>query len=488
MPVATMTKCLGIDTRPEWGDDDWKLTVGTNLQILPGGTFTTRPGLVKDCDLDSHSLGLYARGGALRAVIPSGSGDYAAATPAGVVYDRIGQGGTFDYTGKIGAVLGAETYGADPIQGPSGYIAIQRADTNLVEHHWIRSQSQTLTDFANTMVQLPFLPGNGLVKMANKIIATDPTNGYIRYCSSVNGPNDWTTTGDAGFEFARQFVSGARDMVALGSHRGLASALGGSQTLLSVMYRDALQLWYIDTVPSKNQFKQQIIGPGTDFPLSCVNVLGDMWFLGRNGFSALQNAQQTAEAKYADIGAPVQTLTASVTANPSANVISMWSQRRSQFITFVGTTAYVLSYYPLWNESFWTTWSLPYSVDAACEKDGVIYVRCGTAVYHFDDTIDIDDGQTTKIAWTFISQTFGFGSNTQQKAIRRITVQNTGAATYTPVMDGRVLSGNSISLPGSTTVLAAIFQGRGRRFALKITGFGAAKCVGLEVQAEIAGP
>jgi hypothetical protein len=486
VPTLPMTKCLGIDTRPEWGEDDWHLTQGSNLQILPGGTVTTRPGLVKDFDAHAQSKGLYSRGGALRAVIPSGAGNYAAATPAGLIYDRIGQGGTFDYTNKIGAVIANETFGFDPVQGPSGYLAVQRADLGTIEHHWVQAQSDTLTDYAATKVALPFQPSAGLVKLANKLFATDPANGYMRFCSSLNGADDWTTAGDAGFEDPRQFASGYREMVALGVHRGVASPTGGSQALIAVMFRDALQLWYVDTTPSNNAFKQQLIGPGTEYPLSCVNVLGDLWFLGRNGFSALQNALQSAEAKYADIGAPVQTLTAAIASG--ANVISLWSQRRSQFLCFVGTTVYVLSYYPLWQEQFWTTWTLPYAVDAACEKDGVVYVRSGTAVYHLDDTVDTDAGQSSKIAYTFLSQTMGLGSSTRQKSLKRITVQNSGAATYTPVMDGRVLTGNGVTFPGGAGAIGATFQGRGRRFALKITGSGSMRLVGLEIQAEYGGP
>ncbi len=69
----------------------------------------------------------------------------------------------------------------------------------------------------------------------------------------------------------------------------------------------------------------------------------------------------------------------------------------------------------------------------------------------------------------------------------RLTVQNSGKATYTPVMDGRALTGAAITIPGGPGAIGAKFDARGRRFALKVTGSGAARCVGLEVQAELAG-
>lgn len=469
-----LDKCEGLDTRPAWqAEDRFSLDTASNVQIDPGGSISTRPAILKVNDLHAKSVGLYARGGLLRTIVPSGQ-SYQALAPTGVIYDGIGRGGTYNYDDKISKVLGAESFGVSGIYGPHGYVALLRADTGLVEHHWIKEPPAAVATYVDTMMSaLPFLPGKSIIRIANKIVATSPSEGYFRYCSTLTGPTDWTTSGDAGFENALQFVSGAREIIALGIHRGL----------LAVYYADAVQLWNMDEDPANISLAQVMNGPGTEFPGSVVNILGDGVFLSRSGFSNLTTAGLTGEAIFGDIGDKIKTLTASIVSTDSP--LSLWSQKRGQMICVNGTTAYAYGVYPSAQETSWTTWTIPATVTALTENAGIVYLRIGNAYYRLDDTIGTDyDGNA--IAWTVQTRPLNLGSMSA-KALRHLTVQSTGASTWTPIVDGRVLTACAVTIPAGTTPIRSLFQGDGRRIALRGTGTGLTRIDGIEIEADKGG-
>jgi hypothetical protein len=476
MARLLLTKCKGIDTRPSWAEDDeFSLDLGTNLQVIPGGSIASRPARIKVCDLSGSSVGLYARGGKLRALVPSGQSLQATA-PTEVIYDGIGQGGTFNYTGKIGRIVGVETYGTSQAYGPHGYVAFVRLDTGLVEHHWIKAPPASFASYVDTKVQLPFLPGRSMTKIGQHIIATDPVNGYIRGSSAINGPTDWTNPNDAFFEAALQHVSGSREITALGIHRGA----------LAVFYSDAVQLWFIDVVPEANYLKETLNGPGTEFPGSVQNLYGDAFYLSRDVFSTLATATTSGQADYDDVGDRIRTLTASVL--PGDPVVSVWSQKRGQYLVANGQTIYCFNFYPRAKEDTWTSWQMPENVEYIVENAGVVYYRSGNTVYRLDDTQGRDSGASSDISWSGLTRQMGF-KNLQDriKQLTRLIPQNTARCTYTPYVDGRVLTPARVTIPGGASPIGAHLTGSGRRIAIGFAGSGLMRIDGLTILAEACG-
>ncbi len=485
---ATLTKCFGLDTRTAWADDDaWVLAASSNLQVDPGGSISTRPALVKVVDLSSSSVGLYARGGILRALVASGQSLQATA-PTGVIYDPIGQGGTYDYSGKIGRITASDSFGVSPVYGPYGFVSFIRLDTGQVEQHWIKEPPATGATYTNTLLVQPFQPGQSALKFANKIMVASPSEGYLRYCSTLNGPIDWTTAGDAGFEAVLQFINGTSTVTAIGVHRSFCA----------VFYADAVQLWALFEDPSENDLAQLLKGPGTSFPGSVSNILGDCIFLSASGFANLSTSASlsvanassssgvSSEARFAAIGERIKSLTSTIAS--TATPVSIWSQKRSQYLCAVGTTVYVYSVYTNGQATgdFWTTWTLPTTVDYMVEVDSVVYIRSGNTLYKLDDTTGTDyDGNA--IAWSYTNRALSFGAPQVNKALRHLTVQSSGAITAIPVVDGRTLTALSITFPASTTPIRAVVGGQGRRLALACSGTGMTRIDGMVIEAGEAG-
>ena len=469
--------CEGLDTRQAWTPDSFKLETCDNIQILPAGSIASRPALVEVAGLHAQSVGLYSRGGYLRCIVPSGQ-SYQDLAPygSGVIYDGIGQGGSFNYDNKIAQVLVAETFGTSVSSGPNGYVSILRSDNGLVEHHWIREPPASAATYTDTKVNLPFTPGKALLKIETKLVADDPANGYLRYCSSLSA-SDWLAVSDAGFEAALQFVNGSREIVGLGVHRGA----------MAVLFSDAVQLWHMDAVPANIQPLETMNGPGTVHPRSIENIGGDLICFGPAGFSSLTTARDTGLADHGDIGEEIRSLTEEITGTDA--VIALFSQRRSQYLAAYGTTVYVLNRYRGQSDPSWVKWTLPVEVEAMAELNGVVYIRSGDTLYRLDDTVGRDSGASSDIAWSWQSISLGGPARSQVliKSLKEIVVQNTARATWTPVCDGRTLTGARVIIPGSTRPIRANFCGSGRRVGVLCQGAGLMRMDGLLMSAEECG-
>lgn len=444
--------------------------------------------MVKFADVHAQSVGLYQRGGILRCLVPSGQ-SYQSTAPTGIIYDGIGQGGSFNYDNKISSILAAESFGISPVFGPHGYIAIMRSDTNLVEHHWIKEPPASVATYTDTWVRsLPFQPGSSMIRIADKIVATSPLEGYFRYCSTLNGPSDWVTTGDAGFEAAMQFVSGARSFIGLGIHRGL----------LAVFFSDAVQLWNMDSSPANIELHQVLNGPGTDFSGSIANILGDVIFLSHSGFASLATAivggvanpstpTVTGETRFSSVGERIKSLTASIPSTSTA--VSLWSQKRCQYLCAVGTKIYCYSFYEgseIGPSNYWTVWDMPSSISAMAEVGGVVYVRSGNTVYSLDDTTGTNY-TGSDLAWSFTLKPLGLNAPSLNKELTGLVIQCTGASTWTPIVDGRTLTFNAVTFPAGTVPIRSIINGEGRRISFSVTGTGRMRLDGAVIEAGLAG-
>lgn len=443
----------GLDRRPTSVTEDRpQLNIADNVQIDLGGQIRLRPALVKIADLSASSTGLYSRGNRLRVVVPGGF-NHAITAPPGVTYDSIGKAGA-SFVGPYARLHVAETYGASGIVGPFGYVCVQRGNVN--EHHWIRELVPNDAIATTTIVEsLPFSPGAGLVKLASKLWATDPSTGQVRYSSSVNGANDWLSVDDAGSLAVLQHVAGSRDVVTLSHYRGR----------LAVFFGDAVQLWAVDPDPRRIFLEQVLNGPGVESPRVVANVQGDVFFLGRGGFRTLSTATVTGEAHDTDIGAPIEDLTRGVD-TVATNAVAIWSQARSQYLCAVGSTVFVLTYSPLAKMKAWTRWILPVAVDYMCENNGQVFIRSGNVYYQLDDTSAIDVGGVG-VTGTIQSDLWSFGAPGIRKHLEWLTVRQTTSASWNMIVDNVSLPVRQI--PGGNIPQRVPLGGMGRQIAIRAT-------------------
>jgi hypothetical protein len=444
----------GIDTRPgQFGDDTPALVEASNVSVRTGGSIGRRPSLVKSVDLDSESVGLYARGGRLHSIIPGGR-SIQANQPFNVVFDPIGDGSPFPL-GVLERLVGADTYGVDPVYGPNGYVAVKRSDTGKVEHHWIKAPPALITASATTRVGLPFLPGDSLIKLTEKMFAPAPAEGTVRFSSTENGPGDWAAVEDAGFVPVQSHLSGSRDLLTLCHYRGN----------LAAFFYDAVQLWRADADPEFIELLQQLNGPGAMLAGAVANVLGDVIFLSRGGWRTLSTATVTGEANENDVGAGIRSLTDALDTDTPA--VSLWSQTRSQFLCAIGTRLFAWTYLPTEKLAAWTTWTLPVTLDYLVELDGQLWARGGDTLYRFVDggTTDLNG---TDVETAVETRALGLGAPGMRKTIHWLTIQQTAASTVQLIIDGVPLAARPIPAC-SPRPLRIPVVGEGRQVAVRIT-------------------
>lgn len=226
-----------------------------------------------------------------------------------------------------------------------------------------------------TLVATPFAPGRALILASEKIWANDIDTNDTWFSSTINGPTDWTNPGDAGFIPTSKHVSGNQ----------IIQGFGIYNSQLTVFYNHALQVWHIAADPADHALTGNVGGAGTQEARSVANVMGDVFYFSEGGFRSVKATVVTGQLKEGDIGAPIQPLTK--TFDPlTQNMLSVWSESRSQYISIVGTTAYVLTYSPTAQLAGWTTWTIPWEVSDIAEAAGELYFRrSGTGeVYIFD--------------------------------------------------------------------------------------------------------
>lgn len=367
---GTVSEFTGLDLRRSAATSDpSSLRRATNVSVSIGKTLTTRPRLVKLCDVSSETVGLYAAGGLLRTVCPGGQ-SLQDSRPTEIWYDPIGNGTAFAL-GTLSKLHAMELAAASTADRSYPYVCIETT-AGRREHHWLNETPLLASSAVNTYVNLPFDPGKALVKSQSKLFADDPSAGVLRFSATNGSPKDWSSARDAGF-LAVQRYSGSGTAI-LG--------LSYFKEFVAVLYKDSIQLWKMAPDPASIQFGGALNGPGTEAPRLVSNVLGDMFYFSKGGFRSLSRSLVTGDDKAEDIGSKITALTALETMDPEP--VALWVESRSQYIAIFGTTAYVLTYSPSTDTVGWTTWELPVAVEYLCENDGNLYGRAGDTVYLFD--------------------------------------------------------------------------------------------------------
>lgn len=550
---------VGIDTRPgKMGENVPGFVVASNVDLITGGAVRRRPAMRFKANLHAESVGLYARGGFLRAVIPGGHSLQVGA-PTGVVYDPIGvrsggvgtgnldrvtmvtitapgtgyatvptvtftggggvhqatavaeialggvvlirlvtrgtgytsaptititggggtgaaatasiSAGAFAYPlGKLERLIAADTYGASLPFGPNGLVLVRRSDNHQSELHWLRQPPEDPAFPVDTRISLPFQPGESMIKLDEKVWIPDPANGSVRFSSSVNGPVDFTTVGDAGFLPVANHVSGNRGIVAVSHHRNR----------LAVLFADAMQLWHVDVDPDLMNIQSVLNGPGAVQAGTVVNVLGDLVYRSRGGWRNLGVDNFTGDSSENDaMGTPIKTLSDLLDDETPAS--ALWSQRRSQYLCVIGGTVYAWTYLLKEKRVGWTTWALPASIDHLVELDGELYGRGGDVLYHFDDTQDRDYNGILVRA-TVQSRTFLLNGG-RNAELQWLFLRQSTAATWTMIVDG-VARAPRRYRASPDRPLQIPLSGYGREIAFRVEADDAWRLDGLRIETQ----
>ncbi len=358
---ATVTLTTG--TWPSWVDEDTRITVASSTVRVAVRVSNT--------------------------VIELTAG-YPGVTASGLSYVINGLQPVAYPLNTIDSLAAVEAIGANAAFGVYPYVCVKKTN-GTYEHHWIRKVPASVSVGVKTRVALPFNPGAAMIKLQEKIWASDNTNGVVRFSSTANGPTDWVAPLDAGFLPVLSHVSGSREVYGFGFY----------DNKLAVMFEDTIQLWNVNADPTLISLARVMSGPGSKAPNSIRNVAGDLFYFSQGGFRSLYTVLISGQLQEDDgMGAGIQPLTKleDPTVTPP---VALWSQTRGQYLCAFGSTVYVYRYSPKLKLTGWTTYELgDAAVTDMCELDGFVYLRAGTAVYRLDPAYDDNCTFTVQPAWT----------------------------------------------------------------------------------------
>jgi hypothetical protein len=187
--------------------------------------------------------------------------------------------------------------------------------------------------------------------------------------------------------------------------------------------------------------------------------------------------------KASDIGAPIEALTRGGVPVP---MVSVWSESRSQYIAFVGASAYVLTYSPAGNISGWSTWALPVTVDSAAEAGGRLFVRAGTAIYELSEDAPTEANFTWQAVVPMLAADTG-----RLKHWRTVEVLQSGVSRLAAVTDPADPSNTSEdigTIDGSTTSMGPVVLNIvSSRLGLSFTGDGPVAIDGVALRYVVGG-
>jgi hypothetical protein len=445
-PLLEVSGFLGLDLRR--GVDASApntLRQADNLDFTIGGGVKSRAQLRLVATVDSTSLGLYKCNGFLRCAVPVPASGVFPDSPPGFRYDFFSNNVTGGNTGTLLRLTGAQVWNRTP------YICIEKyldpSNTALgtqYEHHYVpEADVFTIAAIGKTQVTLPFTPGPHLFAMSRKIIANDITTSNVWFSSTINGPTDWTNSGDAGFLPVTQHVNGDPEV------RGF-SYFGNK---LAVFFFDTTQLWSFFPDPADNELSDIVGGAGTEQSGSIANIMGDSIYFASGGFRSLSIVVASGQSQDGDIGAAIQAETKQLVLT-GKRLVSLWSPSRSQYLCAIGNLMYVFTSsrqgpdgQPLQG---WTKYILPtgFNVTDMVELNAKVYVRSGTSVYVFDDTYTGEIGYSWTARFPYLYA--GATGNKKQWISYEVAQSGTHALTLYPKVRDETVTHKGPTVAGST--------------------------------------
>jgi hypothetical protein len=334
------------------------LQVLDNAFINDGGEIEKRKAFVQVATLPATTYSLFDQGGKLHTfgtADPATVGTLPDIGAVPIIYHQLAGGGTID-----GGHLDIDSYkGKFSVSGAIGGV---------------------LTSWYDGALRTP--PGNYNRAFKSKMYST---NGNLLQFSSVDNPaiSDNTPANPGG------------GFIDLSQHDADVEELGGIEIYidnLAVFARLATQIWAVDPDPTLNTLKQ-VIRVGSLAPHSIFQFgTGDVLFLSDSGIRSLRALNYTLAAGVVDVGSPIDRLVRdTIRQFPTAAEESRATVQpvAGRYWLNIGNTVFVLSFFPSGKISAWSTFTIPFTVEAWARVANRVYCRSGNAVYLYgglDDT------------------------------------------------------------------------------------------------------
>lgn len=200
---------------------------------------------------------------------------------------------------------------------------------------------------------------------------------YLRF-SDVGDPGTWDDALDA------PLGAGFIDQAENDAEAESINAIEIYYDRVAVMARLVTLIWYLDPDPTQNNLLQTL-RIGTIAPRSAVQFgTGDVMFLADSGVRSLRAMNISMAAAVIDVGSPIDPiLTQLGVTNPGATqaAIGVIEPIFGRYWLAIGSTIYVLSYFPSAKISAWSTFTLPFNIDHMVYVNNQVYIRSGDNLY-----------------------------------------------------------------------------------------------------------
>jgi len=200
------------------------------------------------------------------------------------------------------------------------------------------------------------------------------TDGPLLHFSDVDSPgtdSDSTTTPGGGFINVAKQDSDGEDALACEVY----------YSTVAVFSRLLVQIWALQADPTKNAIQQKL-RVGTAGARTVLQFgTGDVMFLADSGIRSLRAMTYTLAASLEDVGSPIDKLVVASIAglvdpnDPLANAIVQPISGR--YWCQIGTTVYVLSFFPSAKISAWSQWDLTFAPTALTRVQNRVYAWDG---------------------------------------------------------------------------------------------------------------
>lgn len=318
-----------------------------NAYITAGGEIEKRKTFTSIGTLPAGTHGVGFVGGQVKVF---GTGSFPGGLPANVGYQQLSIGGGL----TISRVLDVTRFGT------KGYI-IARMSDNSIEQFFDGANIAAMSD-----------QGTAARAHKTKMYVADGNN--LRF-STVADPADWAGTGSGLIDVTTQ-DSGMADLVGIEQY----------YNQLALMGRNTIQVWMMDPDPAQNTLIQSLDNIGLVAPNGLARYgNGDVLFLSQSGIRSLRARDSSNAAVLNDIGSPIDSIIAAkralLTPDEAEKIMALVDPLTGHFWLIWKNEVHVLSYYPNSKVTAWSSFDLPWEVDAAALANQRLVLRAGNELF-----------------------------------------------------------------------------------------------------------
>lgn len=197
----------------------------------------------------------------------------------------------------------------------------------------------------------------------------------LEFCA-IKDPTDWTVgTGFGSINIANQ-DGGNENLTGLGIY----------QNALAIFARRSTQIWNVDPDPTKYVQGQVLPNIGTIAPRSVTSFGStDTFFLSDTGIRSLRSRANINIASVTDVGTAIDPLVVAdilkLTEGGARASVGAIEPIDGRFLLALGSTIYVLSYFPGSEISAWSTYSPGFTITDWAVAGKRLYARSGEHIY-----------------------------------------------------------------------------------------------------------